>query len=59
MAKTNPHGMTDQMFVFARAYVENGFTNAAGAYRSAYPKCTEKAAESHSSRLVSNGKVQA
>lgn len=60
MATKNPHGMTDRMWAFCRRYVEQGFTNAAGAYRHAYPTCrSEKASESCASRLLTNAKVSA
>ena len=59
MAKTNPHGMTDQMFLFCQAYIKRGFKDATGAYRAAYPKCSEKAAGESASRLLSkNVKVR-
>ncbi len=44
MAKTNPFGLTDQMFLFCQEYVTRGFKDATGAYRAAYPKCSEKSA---------------
>ncbi len=60
MATKNPHGMTDRQWAFCRQYVKQGFTNATGAYQHAYPNCkSDHAAESHSSRLVKNGKVSA
>jgi len=60
VAKTNPHGMTDRQWAFCRRYVKQGFTNAAGAYRHAYPKCrSEKASESCASRLLTIAKVSA
>ena len=59
MAKTNPHGMTDQMFLFCQAYIKRGLKDATGAYRAAYPKCSEKAAGESASRLLSkNVKVR-
>lgn len=59
MAKTNPHGMTDQMFLFCQAYIKRGFKDATGAYLEAYPKCGAKAAESSASRMLRNAKVSA
>ncbi len=60
VATKNPHHMTDRMWAFCRRYVKQGFTNAAGAYRHAYPKCrSEKASESCASRLLTVAKVSA
>ena len=60
MATKNPHGLTDQMWACCRRYVEQGLTNAAGAYRYAYPNCkSQKAAESAASRLLASDKVSA
>ncbi len=60
MATKNPHHMTDRQWAFCRRYVKQGFTNAAGAYRHAYPKCrSEKASESCASRLITIAKVSA
>ncbi len=60
MATKNPHGMTDRQWAFCRRYVEQGFTNATGAYRHAYPNCkSDHAAESNSSRMLKNDRVSA
>ena len=58
MAKTNPHGMTDQMFLFCQEYVRQGFKDATGAYRKTHPNCSEKAAPAAASRLLKNVKVR-
>lgn len=58
MAKTNPHGMTDQMFLFCQNYIRGRFKNAAAAYRAAYPKCSEKSAPELGSRTLKNVKVR-
>lgn len=57
MAKTNPFGLTDQMFLFCQEYVTRGFKDATGAYRAAYPKCSEKSAAQSASRTLKNIKV--
>ena len=60
MATKNPHGMTDRMWAFCRRYVEQGFTDAAKAYRLSFPGCkSQKAAESGASRLLVSAKVSA
>ena len=60
MATKNPHAMTDRMWAFCRRYVEQGFTDAAKAYRHSYANCkSQKAAESHASRLLTHPKVAA
>lgn len=57
MAKTNPHGMTDQMFLFCQGYIRREFKDATGAYLKAYPRCSEKAAPSAASRMLKNVKA--
>ena len=60
MATKNPHGMTDRQWAFCRQYVKQRFTNAAGAYRHAYPGCkSQKTAEAAAPRLLVNVRVSA
>ncbi len=48
------------MWAFCRRYVEQGFTDAAKAYRLSFPGCkSQKAAESGASRLLVSAKVAA
>ena len=59
MATKNPHGMTDKQWACIRRYAKQGFVDIKGAYRYAYTNCkSDAAAESASSRMLRNGKVQ-
>ncbi len=57
MARKNKNGLTDQQQTFADEYLKDPEQNATSAYRKAYPKSSEKAAESGASRALRNGKV--
>ena len=57
MAKTNPSGLTDKMFLFCQEYIKRGFRDATGAYRAAYPKCSENSAAQSASRTLKTIKV--
>ena len=59
MAKTNPYGLTDKMFLFCQEYITRGFKDATGAYRAAYPKCSENSAAQSASRTLKTVKVAA
>ncbi len=60
MSTSNPHGMTDRQWAFCRQYVKQGFINAAGAYRLAYPNCkTPKTSEACAPRLLVHVRVSA
>jgi phage terminase small subunit len=54
----NPHGLTDQQYKFCLNYLADPEKNASKAYRGAYPRAGVRAAETGSSRLLSNAKVQ-
>jgi len=57
--RKNPHGLTDQQYQFCTNYIADPDLNATRAYMKAYPKCTAKAAEACSSRLLSDAKIMA
>ncbi len=57
MARKNPNKLTDQQQKFVDEYLTDPEQNATAAYRKAYPKCSEKAAEAAASRLLRNVKV--
>jgi phage terminase small subunit len=59
MARKDKRKLTDQQRKFADLYLKDPELNASAAYREAYPKCSVKAAESGSSRLLRNEKVAA